>query len=258
MEDYDDDEFNHQPISINDFLSFLKKYQNQFESHTKLFRFFELLAILFKKLSPKQQVSFQYFFGCPSEGFFKNADFLELFKTVLNLLYSTDQFSLQLFFFNHEQEHINTAMEVLELGQFFVELFFPRNISDIEYVANLNKAGMSDDILIGLLVHRKQFLSFNKVFDVEAKFKEFFRDGHETKSFCEDLRKLIMSDPNICKFLWNHCDICGKEIQINAVNYEIRACTDCRGPCILRPKLDPALRPTFLRRLLNIFKYFFD
>lgn len=257
MEDYDE-ELYHQPISTNDFLRELKKYQNQFESHTKFFRFFELLAILFEKLSPKQQDSFQYFFGCLSEEFFKNADFLELFKTVLNLLYSTDQFSLLLFFFNHKQEHIDTAMEVLELGQFFVELFFPRNISDIEYVANLNKAGMSDNILIGLLVHRKQFLSCNEVFDVEAKFKEFFRDGHETKSFCEDLRKLITSDPNICKFLWNHCDICGKEIQIKAVNYEIRACTDCGGPCVLLPELVPALRPTFLRRILNIFKYFFD
>ena len=251
-----EEEFYHQPISIQYFLRELKKYQKQFGSSTKFFRFFELLAILFEKLSTKQQDSFQYFFGCLSEGFFKNADFLMLFKTVLSLLYATDQFSLQLLFFNHKQEHIDTAMEVLELGQFFVELFFPRNISDIEYVAHLNKAGMSDNILIGLLVHRKQFLSCKEVFDVEAKFKEFFRDGYETKSFCEDLRKLITSDPIICKFLWNHCDICGKEIQIKAVNYEIRACTDCRGPCVLLPELAPALRPTFLHMLLNIFKYF--
>jgi hypothetical protein len=239
-----DEEFYHQPISIQNFLRELKKYQTQFGSSTKFFRFFELLAILFEKLSTKQQDSFQYFFGCLDEGFFKKGDFLGLFKTVLNLLYATDQFSLQLSFGNHQQEHIDTAMEVLELGQFFVELFFPRNISEFQYINRLKDAGILDNIIVDLLVHQKTFLNCKKVFAVEVEFKEFFRDGCETKCFCDELLKLITSDPIICKFLWNHCDICGKEIQIKAVNDKIRACTDCRGTCVLLPELAPAPRQT--------------
>lgn len=236
------------PIPMGRFLSVLKKYEEQFESSTKISRFFHLLNIRFGNLSTKQQKTFQLFFGCLDEGFFKNGDFLGLFKTVLKPLYAQHPHNLQLHYVNHQKEHIDTAMEVLELGQLFVELFLPRNLSDFEYVSRLNDAGISDEAghkaIIDLLVRRKTFLSCQELVDVEVKFKEFFRDRYETGFFCEVLREFISSNPNICTFLWYHCDICGKKIQSHTVNDEIRACTHCGGPCVLLPELTPAPRPT--------------
>lgn len=237
------------PIQMNRFLSVLEEYEEQFESSTKMSQFFKLLTIRFEKLSTKQQKTFQFFFGCLDEGFFKNGDFLGLFKTVLKPLYAQHPHSLQLNFNNSQQEHVNTAMEVLELGQLIVELFLPRNISDFEYISRLNDAGISDGaghkaIIDLLLVRRKTFLSCQELVDVEVKFKEFFRDGYETGFFCEVLREFVSSNPNICTFLWYHCDICGKKIQSDTVNDEIRACTHCGGPCVILPELTPSPRPT--------------
>lgn len=236
------------PIPSDRFSRVLNQYEEKFESSTEISRFFQLLKIRFGKLSTKQQKTFQLFFGCLDEGFFKNGDFFRLFKTVLKPLYAQPPHSLQLFF-NDKEEHIHTAIEVLELGKFFVELFLPRNISDIEYISRLNDAGISDEaghkaIIDLLLVRRKTFLSCQELVDVEVKFKEFFRNGYETGFFCEDLREFISSNPNICTFLWYHCDICGKKIQSDTVNDEIRACTQCGGPCILLPEPTPAPRPT--------------
>lgn len=237
------------PIPMNGFLSVLEQYEKQFESSTEISRFFHLLNIRFGKLSTKQQKTFQLFFGCLGEGFFKTGDFFGLFKTVLKPLYAKYPHDLNLQNYNSQQEHVNTAMEVLELGQFFVELFLPRNISDIEYINRLNDAGISDGaghkaIIDLLLVRRKTFLIRQELVDVEVKFKEFFRDGYETRFFCEVLREFVSSNPNICTFLWYHCDICGKKIQSDTVNDEIRACTHCGGPCILLPEPTPAPIPT--------------
>lgn len=206
------------PISSDRFLKVLKEYEKRFKSSTKISRFFQLLAIRFERLSTNQQKKLQFFWGCLDEGFFKNGDFLGLFKTILNPLYAQHPNSLQLYDGSHEQEHVDTAMEVLELGQLFVELFLPRNISDFEYIDRLNDAGISDGvghkaIVDLLLVRRKPFLSCQELVDIEVKFKEFFRDGYETGFFCEVLRELISSNPNICTFLWYHCDICGKKNQ---------------------------------------------
>lgn len=236
------------PIPSDRFSSVLKQYEEQFESSTKISRFFQLLAIRFGKLSTKQQKTFQLFFGCLDEGFLKNGDFIELFKTILKPLYAQHPNSLQLFF-NEQEEHIRTAIEILELGQLFVELFLPRNLSDFEYISRLNDAGISAEaghkaIIDLLLVRRKTFLSCQELVDVEVKFKEFFRGGYETEWFCEDLLELVSSNPNICTFLWYHCDICGKKIQSDTVNDEIRACTHCGGPCILLPEPTPAPIPT--------------
>lgn len=233
------------PIPMNRFLSVLEEYEKQFESSTEISRFFHLLNIHFGKLSTEQQKTFQLFFGCLDEGFFKNGDFFMLFKTVLMPLYAQPPHSLQLDNVNNKQEHIDTAMEVLELGRLFVVLFLPRNISDFEYISRLNDAGISDGaghkaIIDLLLVRRKTFLSCQELVDVEVKFKEFFRDGYETGFFCEDLQEFISSNPNICTFLWYHCDICGNKIQTDRVNDEIRACTHCGGPCILLPELTPS------------------
>lgn len=233
------------PIPSNGFSSVLKEYEDQFESSTKISRFFHLLNIRFGKLSTKQQKTFQLFFGCLDEGFFKNGDFFMLFKTVLKPLYEKHPHSLKLYYDNYQQEHVNTAMEVLELGQLIVELFLPRNISDFDYIVRLNDAGISSEaghkeIIDLLLVRRKTFLSCQELVDVEVKFKEFFRDGYETRFFCEDLREFVSSNPNICTFLWYHCDICGNKIQTDRVNDEIRACTHCGGPCILLPELTPS------------------
>ena len=233
------------------FSSVLKQYKEQFESSTKISRFFQLLEIRFGKLSTKQQKTFQLFFGCLDEGFFKNADFFMLFKTVLKPLYAQHPHSLKLNFNNSQQEHVNTAMEVLELGQLIVELFLPRNISDFDYIVRLNDAGISSEaghkeIIDLLLVRQKTFLSCQELVDVEVKFKEFFRDGSETEWFCEDLREFVSSNPNICTFLWYHCDICGKKIQSDTVNDEIRKCTDCEGPCVLLPEPTPAPETNFV------------
>ena len=237
------------PIPSHRFSSVLEQYKEQFESSTEISRFFHLLNIRFGKLSTKQQKTFQLFFGCLDEGFFKNGDFFMLFKTVLKPLYAQPPHSLQLYDGSHEQEHVDTAMEVLELGKFFVELFLPRNISEFEYISRLNDAGISNEaghkaIIDLLLVHRETFLNCQKLVDVEVKFKEFFRNGYETGFFCEVLREIISSNPNICTFLWYHCDICGKKIQTDRVNDEIRACTHCGGPCVLLPEPTPAPRPT--------------
>lgn len=232
------------PIPTDRFSSVLEQYKKQFESSTEISRFFQLLAIRFEKLSTKQQKTFQLFFGCLDEGFFKNGDFLGLFKTVLKPLYAQHPHNLQLHYVNHQKEHIDTAMEVLKLGQLFVELFLPRNLSDFEYISRLNDAGISDEAghkaIIDLLVRRKTFLSCQELVDVEVKFKEFFRDGYETGFFCEVLREFISSNPNICTFLWYHCDICGKKIQSDTVNDEIRACTECGGECPIFREPPPA------------------
>jgi DNA-directed RNA polymerase subunit RPC12/RpoP len=238
------------PIPSDRFLSgVLEQHKKQFESSTEISLFFQLLKIRFGKLSTKQQKKFQLFFGCLDEGFFKNGDFFMLFKTVLKPLYAQPPHSLQLDYVNYQQEHIDTAMEVLKLGQLFVELFLPRNISEFEYISRLNDAGISNEaghkaIIDLLLVHRETFLICQELVDVEVKFKEFFRDGYETGFFCEVLREFISSNPNICTFLWYHCDICGKKIQTDRVNDEIRACTHCGGPCVLLPEPTPAPRPT--------------
>jgi len=237
------------PITMDGFSSVLKEYEDQFKSSTKISRFFHLLNIRFGKLSTKQQKMFQLFFGCLDEGFFKNADFFMLFKTVLKPLYAQPPHSLQLYDGSHEQEHVDTAMEVLELGQLFVDLFLPRNISEFEYISRLNDAGISNEaghkaIIDLLLVHRETFLICQKLVDVEVEFKEFFRNGYETGFFCEVLREFISSNPNICTFLWYHCDICGKKIQTDRVHDEIRACTHCGGPCVLLPEPTPAPIPT--------------
>ena len=237
------------PIPSDRFWSVLKQYEEQFESSTKISRFFQLLAIRFEKLSTKQQKTFQFFFGCLDEGFFKNGDFLGLFKTILKPLYEQHPHSLQLHYVNHQKEHIDASIEILELGQLFVELFLPRILSDFEYINRLNDAGISDEaghkaIIDFLLVRRKTFLSSQGLVDVEVKFKEFFRDGYETGFFCKVLREFISSNPNICTFLWYHCDICGKKIKNDTVNDETRACTDCGGPCVLLPELTPSPRPT--------------
>ena len=231
------------PIPSGRFSSVLEKYKEQFESSTKFSRFFQLLAIRFGKLSTKQQKTFQFHFGCLDEGFFKRGDFLGLFKTVLKPLYAKHPNSLQMYFDYYELEHIDTAMEVLELGQFFVELFLPRNISDIEYINRLNDAGISDGTIVDLLLARREtFLSCQEMVDVEVKLKEFFRDGFETNFFCEILLELISSNPKIIEFLWNHCDLCGKMIENTRVNEEIRKCTDCGGKCqiLLEPTPSPA------------------
>jgi len=228
-------------VPIPNFSSVLKQYEEQFESSTPISRFFKLLAIHFEKLSTKQQKTFQFFFGYLGESFFKRGDFFGLFKTVLKPLYAEPQYSIRLYYYNYQQDHIDTAMEVLELGQFFLELFLPRNISDFEYIKRLNDAGISDTTIVDLLlVRRKPFLSCQELVDVEVKFKELFRDGYETTSFCEVLREFVSSNPNICTFLWYHCDICGKKIQNDRVNDEIRACTECGGPCVLLTEPTPA------------------
>ena len=236
-------------IPSDRFVEFLEQYEEQYKSSTKFSRFFQLLKIRFGKLSTKQQKTFQLFFGCLDEGFFKNGDFLGLLKTVLDPLYAQGPNSLQLFF-NDQEEHIRTAIEILELGQLFVELFFPRIISDFEYISRLNDAGISDEAghkaIIDLLVRRKTFLSCQELVDVEVKFKEFFRDGYETGFFCEVLREFISSNPKICTFLWYHCDICVKKIQSDTVNDEIRKCTDCEGPCVLLPEPTPAPETNFV------------
>lgn len=234
------------PIPKDRFLSVLKNMKKNFESSTELSKFFHLLAIRFEKLSTKQQKTFQFFFGCLDEGFFKNGDFIGLFKTVLKPLYAKYPHDLKLGNDISQEEHINTAMEVLKLGQLFVKLFLPRNILDIEYTSRLNDAGISDAKIVNLLlVRRKTFLSCQEqLVDVEVKFKEFFRNGYETESFCEDLRNLVGIDPNIRTFLWYHCDICGKKIRNDTVDDEIRKCTLCGGPCVLLPELTPSPRPT--------------
>ncbi len=234
------------PIPSNRFLiGVLEKYQEQFKSSTKISRFFQLLAIRFGKLSTKQQKTFQFHFGCLDEGFFKTGDFLGLLKTVLKPLYARHPHSLKLWHADYQQEHIDIAMEVLELGQFFLELFLPRNISDFEYINRMNDAGISDKTIVDLLlVRRKTFLSCQEIVDVEVEFKEFFRDGYETTFFCENLLELISSNSKIIEFLWNHCDLCGKMIQNKTVNDKIRACTDCGGPCVLLTEPIPAPRQT--------------
>ena len=236
------------PIPSDRFLDVLKLYEKQFESSTPISRFFHLLAIRFGKLSTKQQETFQLFSGCLDEGFFKTGNFLGLFKTVLKPLYEQEHHSLKLYFGNHQQEDIDTAMEVLELGQFFVELFFPRNISDFEYINRLNDAGISDKTIVDLLlVRRKTFLSCQdcqEMIDIEVYFKEFFRDGYETGYFYEVLLELISLNSKIIEFLWNHCDRCGKMIQNKTLDDKIRACTDCGGLCVLLTEPIPAPRQT--------------
>lgn len=234
------------PIPTDGFLRVLKQYEKNFESSTEIFRFFQLLAIRFGKLSTNQQKTFQLFFGCLDEGFFKTGDFFMLFKTVLKPLYAKYPHDLKLDNDISQEEHINTAMEVLELGQLFVKLFLPRNILDIEYTSRLNDAGISDAKIVNLLlVRQKTFLSCQEqLVDVEVGFKEFFRNGYETEYFCEILREFISLKPNICTFLWYHCDICGKKIRNDTVDDEIRACTHCGGPCILLPEPTPAPIPT--------------
>lgn len=240
-------------VPISNFSSVLMQYEEKFESSTPISRFFKLLAIHFEKLSTKQQKTFQFFFGYLGESFFKRGDFLGLFKTVLKPLYAEHPHHLQLSFYTN-QGHIDVAMEVLELGQFFVELFLPRNISDFEYINRLNDAGILDKTIVDLLlVRRKPFLSCQELVDVEVEFKEFFRDGYETTFFCENLRKLISLNSKIIDFLWNHCDVCGNKIHNKTVNDKIRACTECGGECLIlrEPTPAPAQASDYLQALAS-------
>jgi len=236
------------PIPMARFLKVLEEYEERFESSKTFSRFFHLLAIRFGKLSTKQHKTFQLFFGGLDEGFFKTCDFFRLLKTVLKPLYDQHPCNLELHFYNFQQEHVNTAIEVLELGQLIVELFLPRNLSDDEYISRLNDAGISSEAghkeIIDLLLDRRKKFCCQELVDVEVKFKEFFRNGYETEYFSENLREFVSSNPNICTFLWYHCDICGKKIQNDTVNDEIRACTQCGGPCILLPEPTPAPKST--------------